>query len=489
MTLCSRGGEYLTEITADAFYCPKDDAIVRGKDSQQAPGPDKTVMVSATCSLCGAKVYKTIYPDEGVPPAPPAMPQPPQAPAPQPELAKQVEDGLFPTPGTDAYVGTIQRPTPVFWDAYAKVLSKKLPPEMLGNISTVASLSWYNYLTDGQKQGFLDRFKETGILEVPDDTFDITRRNPKGEGASAMSGTERSAAALSEASGFARILDSPEIMGLAIRFWDAKEYDADYEGMHLTVRMQDFVTSPFEKGVEKSRARGEICEVRATVGGVPVARLQSLWPGEQEDVDEGEQPFVGRPNRYMVKPPARFKLSLYDAGYYSHSDYKSFVKHPSPVLAAAIQRILMSAPTDVGHISFKDDAIIYSHSTERLGVIRSGWPNADEHEIMFQAAKLPKSFIGPFWKPPVVRKGKPIKEIPVEESDLERIQARIDAKETDFNRYIEKLYQDDNDLAMKLDLSPVGVARLMGDGEYEILLKQRDELMWAEAPVEPSEGS
>jgi len=463
---------------------------VRGIGAQQSPGPDKTVMVTATCSLCGGKVYKTLYPDEGAPPAPPAMPQPTLAPAPQPELAKQVEGGPFPTPGTDTYVGTPQRPTSVFWDAYAKELSKKLPPEMVRNISTVASLSWYNYLTDEQKQGFLDRFKESGTLEIPDDAFNIPRTNPKEGRASAMSGTEKSAAALSEASGFARIVDSPEIMGLAIRFWDAKEYDADYDGMHLSVRLHDWVSSPFEKGAEKSRVKGEIHEVRATVGGVPVALLESLWPDEH-GVTRIEV-LRTRPDRYMTKPPVMFKLTLYDAGYYSHSEYKSFVKHPSPVLAAAIERILMTGPAELGHISLKDDVISYSliKSSNRLSPWASPeWNKPEGHAITFQSVNLRKSFISPFWKAPLVRKGKPIKEIPVEESDLERIQAKIDAKETDFNRYIEKLYQDDNDLAMKLDLSPVGVAKLMGDTEYEALLKQRDELMWAEVPTEPSESS
>ena len=117
------------------------------------------------------------------------------------------------------------------------------------------------------------------------------------------------------------------------------------------------------------------------------------------------------------------------------------------------------------------------------------WPKPDEYGIMFETAKLPKRFIAPFWKAPVVRKGKPIKEIVVEESDLERVQAKIDAKETEFNKYIEKLFDDDIELAKKLELSPLAVARLMGDTEYEALLKRRDELMWAEVPTEPSESS
>jgi len=470
----------VTEITVEAFYCSKDDSIVRGKDAHESPGPDKSILVTATCTLCGGKVYKTVYPDESVPPAPPATPQPPPA-VPEPELVKQVEGTPFPTVGLESQTGTIQRPSPKFWDAYARAVSMKLPPEMVRNIDTVASLSWYNYLDDKQKQGFIDRFTETGSLEIPDDAFDITRNNPKAEGVSAMSGTEKSAAALSEVSGFARMLDSPELMGLAIRFWDAKEYDADYEGMHLTVRLHDWTTRPFEKGAEKSRAKGEIHEVRATVGGVPIAELSSLWPGEAEDVDEGKQAFVHRPDRYMVKPPVRFKLKLWDAGYYSHKDYKSFVKHPSPVLAAVIERILMSAPTNVGHIWLKDDVIGYS--LKGGGTSWKPWLKPDEHEIMFEAAKLPKKFIAPFWKAPIVRKGKPIKELPMEESDLDRVQAKIDAKELVFTKYIEKLYIDDVELGKKLEMGPTDVARLMGDTEYEDLLKQRDELMWAELPV------
>ena len=458
----------------------KDDAIVRGIDAQESPGPDNTTIVTATCALCGGKVRKIIFPDEKVPPEPPATPQPPPA-VPPPELVKQVEGTPFPTIGTDSSVGTIQRPSPKFWDAYARAVSMKLPPEFLKNIDTVASLSWYSYLDDKQKQGFIDRFKEAGTLEIPDDAFDITRNNPKAEGASAMSGTEKSAAALSEVSGFARILDSSEVMGLAIRFWDAREYDADYEGMHLSVRLHDWETRPFEKGAEKSRAKGEIHEVRATVGGIPIALLGSRW--KNEDPGEGGQdiPWIKRPDKYMSKPPPAFTLTLYDAGYYSHKDYKSFVKHPSPVLAAAIERILMSAPTNVGHIWLKDDVIGYT--LKGGGTSWKPWLKPEGHEIMFETTKLPKKFIAPFWKAPIVRKGKPIKEIPVEESDLERIQAKIDAKEAGFNKYIEKLYEDDNELAKKLDLSPVGVAKLMGDKEYEALLKQRDEIMWAEAPT------
>ena len=450
---------------------------MRGIGAQQSPGPDKTVMVTATCSLCGGKVYKTIYPDEVVPPSPPATPQPPAPLAPQPELAKQVEGSIFPTPGTDAYVGTTQRPSRVFWDAYAKELSKKLPADMLGNIGSVSSLSWYNYLTEKQQQDFLDRFKEAGTLEIPDDAFDITRTNPKEGGASAMSGTEKSAAALSEATGFARLLDSPEIIGLAIRFWDAKEYDAEYDGKKLTVRLHDWATRPFEKGAEKSRPKGEIHEVRATVDGVPVAMLKSLW--KNPDPGEGGQdiPYIQRSDRYMTTPPVAFKLTLYDAGYYSHSDYKSFIKHPSPVLAAAIERILMDAPTGTGHITLKDDVITFLVSGQ------PAWSRPEPFEIIVGTPKLPKSFIPPFWKPPIVRKGKELKEIPIEESDLERVQAKIDAKETEFNKYIEKLFDDDIDLAKKLELSPLAVARLMGDTEYEALLKRRDELMWSEMPI------
>jgi hypothetical protein len=392
---------------------------------------------------------------------------------PEPELVKQVEGTPFPTVGLESQTGTIQRPSPKFWDAYARAVSMKLPPEMVRNIDTVASLSWYNYLDDKQKQDFIDRFTETGSLEIPDDAFDITRNNPKAEGVSAMSGTEKSAAALSEVTGFARMLDSPELMGLAIRFWDAKEYDADYEGMHLSVRLHDWETRPFEKGAEKSRAKGEIHEVRATVGGVPVAELQSLWPDKDK--------FISRPNKYMMKPPARFKLTLYDAGYYSHSAFKSFVKHPSPVLAVAIERILMDAPTNVGHIWLKDDVIGYS--LKGGGTAWLPWSKPDEHKIMFETTKLSKKFIAPFWKAPIVRKGKPIKELPMEESDLDRVQAKIDAKELVFTKYIEKLYVDDVELGKKLEMGPTDVARLMGDTEYEDLLKQRDELMWAELPT------
>ena len=291
-----------------------------------------------------------------------------------------------------------------------------------------------------------------------------------------MSGTERSAAALSEVSGFARILDSPEITGLAIRFWDAKEYDADYEGMHLSVRLHDWVTTPFMKGAEKSRAKGEIIQVRATVGGIPIAELEAQWPRTDKQEDElhtHEQ----RPGRYVSKPPERFELMLYDAGYYSHSEYKSFVKHPSPVLAAAIERILMAGPTDLGHISLKDDVIAYH------GKRTDKWVDAREYLLLIPVKDTPKRFVNPFWKPPVIRKGKQVEEIPIEESDLERIQGKIDVKETAFNKYIEKLYEDDAELAKKLDLSPVGVAKLIGDNEYEALLKQRDEIMWSEAPT------
>jgi len=52
-----------------------------------------------------------------------------------------------------------------------------------------------------------------------------------------------------------------------------------------------------------------------------------------------------------------------------------------------------------------------------------------------------------------------------------------------FTKYIEKLYVDDVELGKKLEMGPTDVARLMGDTEYEDLLKQRDELMWAELPV------
>jgi len=273
------------------------------------------------------------------------------------------------------------------------------------------------------------------------------------------------------------MLDSPELMGLAIRFWDAREYDADYEGMHMSVRLHDWTTSPFEKGAEKSRAKGEIHEVRAAVGGVPVALLQSLWPGKISDRDE----LIDRPSRYMPKPPERFKLTLYDGGYYSHSDFKSFIKHPSPVLAAAIERILMSAPTNVGHIWLKDDVIGYT--LKGGGTSWKPWLKPDKHGVMFNTTKVSKKFIAPFWKAPIVRKGKPIKELPMEESDLDRVQAKIDAKELVFTKYIEKLYVDDVELGKKLEMGPTDVARLMGDTEYEDLLKQRDELMWAELPV------
>lgn len=470
-TLCSdiRGGEYLTEITAEAFYCPNEDAIVRGRDGQQAPGPDGTVIMTAVCSLCGGKVRKVVFPDEEPSPESPAAPS--LLTMPEPGLVKQVEGTVFPTLGTDSSIGTIQRPSPKFWNAYAKAVSLKLPPEFLKNIDTVASLSWYSYLDDAQKQALLDRFRDSGTLEIPDDAFGIARANPKEGGASAMSGTEMSAAALSEVSGFARILASPEIMLLASRFWDAKEYDADYDGMHLSVRLRDWETSPFEKGSERSRAKGEIHEVRATVGGLPIAVLTAQWSTADGLVD--------RSSKYMSKPPDAFELVLHEFGYYSHQSFKSYIKYTGPDLAAAIERILMDAPANVGHIWLRGGVIGYTLE----GGGAEDWPDAGPHTTMIDAAKLPKSFLAPFWKAPIVKKGKKLKEIPIEESDLERIQAKIDAKEAQFNRYIEKLYADDIELAKKLDLSPVGVAKLMGDKDYEQLLKERDDLMWAEAPT------
>jgi hypothetical protein len=473
----------MTEITVEAFYCPKDDAIVRGKDEQRTPGPDKSVLVTATCSMCGTKVYKTIYPDESVPPAPPATPQPP-APVPQPELVKQVEGTQFPTVGVESQVGTIQRPSPKFWDAYAKAVSMKLPPEFVRNIDTVASLSWYNYLDDKQKQDFIDRFKETGTLEIPDDSFDITRNNPKAEGVSAMSGTEKSAAALAEVSGFARILESTEVMGLAIRFWSAKEYDADYDGIHMSVRLHDWEHTPYARGSEVSRSKGEILSVRATVGGIPIAGLFAQWNRHSKLAGE-EESYGERQSKYMKLPPERFQLTLYDAGYYSHLGYKSFIKHPSPVLAAAIQRILMGAPVELGSISLVENRID-SHFPHQKHAL---WIDSQPFTLIIQPKKLPKGFIKPFWKPPVVRKGKEIVEVPIEERDLDRIQAQIMKKEKVFNKYIEKLYEGDVELGKKLELDPLGVAKLMGDTEYEKLLKQRDEAMWAEEAPEPPESS
>ena len=53
-------------FTGEAFYCPVDDAIVRGKNEVQTPNPDGSITVIATCSLCEGEVHKTIYPDEVV---------------------------------------------------------------------------------------------------------------------------------------------------------------------------------------------------------------------------------------------------------------------------------------------------------------------------------------------------------------------------------------------------------------------------------------
>jgi len=59
-------------ITAEAFYCPKCDAIVRGKNEHERTKPDGTKIITGFCSLCNTKVKKTIRPEtEWREPAPP----------------------------------------------------------------------------------------------------------------------------------------------------------------------------------------------------------------------------------------------------------------------------------------------------------------------------------------------------------------------------------------------------------------------------------
>ena len=59
-------------ITAEAFYCAKDNAIVRGKDTKCSQGRNGTMTVTGLCTLCGAKVRKRIKQEREltIPPAP-----------------------------------------------------------------------------------------------------------------------------------------------------------------------------------------------------------------------------------------------------------------------------------------------------------------------------------------------------------------------------------------------------------------------------------
>lgn len=59
-------------MTAEAFYCARDDSIIRGCNSKYSKGRDGITIVTGTCTLCGAKLRKKLKPEKTltIPPHP-----------------------------------------------------------------------------------------------------------------------------------------------------------------------------------------------------------------------------------------------------------------------------------------------------------------------------------------------------------------------------------------------------------------------------------
>jgi len=409
--------------TAETFFCRKCDAIVRGKNSESSPGPDGATWFKGQCSVCGATVHKAVYPENGL-----ASPQP------QP-----------PHGSKDKFGGIPERPSAVFWAVYQRAVAELLPEGMHPNTLRVASALWYNYLKKDQKLALIKEFEDTGKVTIPLEALEFQRKNPQ---------VRQNPGKLSAES--KRSIDF-----LTKMFWKCKVATRSVDGWRLVV---ETVGNP---------DLGECISSVIRADSIVICTLSPQF-GSRAKTRTGGFRF-----KYEPKPPRDYLLSLWDMGLYDHWMYKSPVVNKSLVIVGVLMQLLKNAPVSaLGKVSYQKGIISYSQTS----VSAYSWPEPEPLELLLPGRKMPKELVKNFWVEPVVEQLEMPQEVvaDIPETDLSAIQIQIDAKEQAYTAYIEKLYVDDPELARQKDLDPLAVARLMGDKEYEDLLRRRDELMWAE---------
>lgn len=351
---------------------------------------------------------------------------------------RDAETPLAPQPqlpyGSQRNLGGIpQRPSMLLWSAFIKALTELLPEEMLSNVPRVASIVWYNYMTMDQKEALIREFEETGIVTIPLDDLKFKRRNPP-----VVVERENPAPLDSEVKDLLR--------RIAEAFWNGEKTEAVVDGWKIETKPQ-----------YTNRASGELSELILVADDIEIAIFRPIYRKKGDEDD-------GKPG----KRPKSFVLSLFDAGLYSHKGYRSPIKVPGLVVVGALILLVEEAPIrDIGAIKYKKGVIFYT---------KRDWSSPRPLEIPIEVGRVVHAIRRRFTVMLDVFDEKE-EVIPTEIGELVE---KIDAKEREFAAAIEKLYEEDPDLAKQSQLDLVKVARLMGDKEYEKLLERRDKLFYEE---------
>ena len=396
------------EQGTEVFFCHKCNALRRGKDITSGPGlMSGYLVIEANCSICGKRVYKGKYVELPVEEIPPVTGLP---------HASHV-------PG-----GYADRPSPVLWTEFIRVVAEVLPDKLKANATKVASVVWYEHLTVNQRRDIILGFERSGKVSVPLDSLDFARKGPRSKKA-------RPNPAPLDAK-------AKEVMAIVVdNFWKMKPCHTTIYGWEITAdRVKD--------------------------------DLYSDAPTNKMVLYAGDHYIAALLPDYQLPG---FKLVLSDCLLYSHKDFKSLVKNPSYVVLGLFILLIQRSPVKgLGRIVFKNGVLSYQDAQGQ-----SLWSAPPTLTLDLGLAMLPKNLSRVLTGEMVDLPGAEYRKMPV--TELEAVQRELDAKTEVLNEYIERFTLGDPQAAEACPLDLLTVARMMGDKEYEQMLRLRDELMMQES--------
>jgi hypothetical protein len=170
-------------MTIEVFFCEKGNKLVRGVQVKRKEIANGMVEYTASCPEHPTERLKKIDLPHSWTPTSTQMIEAP--------------DSDIPYASVPANPGTIDEPSPSFWEVMTKAVMLQLPEKAKGNAAELVVLAWQNELSSDEKQELLDHFARTGTVSLsyegrknPEQVIDITP--PKESG---LRGKERVAIA------------------------------------------------------------------------------------------------------------------------------------------------------------------------------------------------------------------------------------------------------------------------------------------------------